>query len=106
MEQKHIMRYAVAHAGFVVLYIGLVATFMTHAPRLLGRFEDTWLAPTLFLLLFVISASVMSLLVFGRPLMWYLDGARHEAVKLAVATVGVLFAIATIFFIAAVVSFS
>jgi len=46
------------------------------------------LAASGFLLLFVVSATVMGALVFGRPILWYLDGRKREAVELAGITIG------------------
>ena len=48
------------------------------------------LGGVLFLLIFVISAAVMGMLVFGRSTLWYLDGDKKEAVKLAIMTVSCL----------------
>lgn len=48
------------------------------------------------LLLLILSATVTGSLVLGRPILWYLDGKKKEAVSLFVATVGFLFLI-TIF---------
>lgn len=46
------------------------------------------LAPLGLLMLFVLSAAVMGLLLFGRPVMLYIDGKKNEAVRLLAWTVG------------------
>lgn len=68
------------------LYIAIVAWVMFHAQFLFGKVTN-FLAPLLILLLLVISATVTSLLVLGKPIQMYLEGAKKEAVQLLVATV-------------------
>lgn len=46
------------------------------------------LAPVIFLLLFVMSAAIMAILIFGKPVLMYLDGQKKEALKLLFYTVG------------------
>lgn len=47
--------------------------------------------PIFMLLLLVLSVAVMGVLIFGKPLMLYLDGAKKEGVKLLLYTIGFLF---------------
>ena len=91
------IKYAAVHALLAVLYIALVACFLWNANNLFGK-ADTPFSTMAFLLTFVISAAVMGMLVFGRPLLWYLDGRKKEAVELALATVGCLIIIAALVF--------
>jgi hypothetical protein len=44
--------------------------------------QNTFLSPVLFLLLFVFSVLVCGLLVLGKPLKFYIDGRKKEAVSL------------------------
>ena len=76
------------HALGAAAYVGLIALFMNRAENipLFGN-KETLLGPMTFLLIFVISAAAMGLIVFARPLMWYLDGAKKEALLLAIYTV-------------------
>jgi len=71
----------------VIFYVMLVAGFMFNAERVIGKVQTFW-GPVAFLLLFVVSAAVTGYLVLGKSLMWYLDGFKKEAVKLAFLTVG------------------
>jgi len=74
------------------LYVLLVASFFHFIPRLLGEVkEPAFLIPVAMLLLLVLSASITGSLVLGRPILWYLDGKKKEAVSLFVATLGFLF---------------
>ena len=70
-----------------VAYIALVSGFMTQAEKYFGNTEDGFLAPVIFLTLFVVSAAVTSSLVFGKPVMLYLDGAKKDAIKQLGATI-------------------
>lgn len=97
MGFSKITKYAVLHALGVVVYIAVVATLMGNAERLFGP-DGGVLSFMAFLLTFVVSAAVMGLLVFARPLMWYLDGAKRDGVVLACATVGAMVLAAAIVF--------
>ncbi len=75
---------AVATAG----YISGIASFLFNIEHIFKNSgPDTVFAPILMLLLFVISAGVTGFAVFGVPLMWYIDGEKHEAVKLLGCTI-------------------
>ena len=103
MKTKSIIGYSLLNAVLSVAYIALVATFMTNAEALPGPVKGVLVA-MMFLLVFVISASVMGILVFGRPVVWYLDGLKREAITLAISTVGFLALIAVIVFITLVLN--
>jgi hypothetical protein len=89
--KNSIVKLAGLHALGTALYIVGVASFLFYVPRALaGDAEETFLIPTAMLLLFVLSATVTGLLVLGRPVLWYLDGKKKEAVSLFLYTVGFL----------------
>jgi len=97
MNTKQIIKYALSHALGAALYIALVVLFMGNAQNIFGKEPDGSFFPSMvFLLLFVTSAAVMGLTIFARPIMWYLDGLKKEAVKLSIWTVGFLAGIAII----------
>ena len=79
-----------AVAGF--LYVLLIAWSMFRIGDLMPE-EDTFLAPTTFLLLFVVSAAIEASLILGQPIMLFLDGKKSEAVRLLAMTIGWLFVI-------------
>lgn len=87
MTNKKIIVCASVHAVLTALYVGTVAFLMSHAETLLGKTPNKALGTAGFLLLFVISAAITGSLVFGKPLLWYLDGKKHEAVRLALFTI-------------------
>ena len=95
-----ILKYAGLNALGTVLYISLVASLFFYAPVIFGSTgKDTVLIPIAMLSLFVLSASVTGMLVLGRPILWYLDGKKKEAVSLLVMTVAVLFLLTCIAFV-------
>jgi hypothetical protein len=91
MDYKNsIVLRALTNAVAAALYVFLVALFMTNAQNIFGNQPDGVLAPTIVLLLLVVSAAVMGIVIFGLPIMWYLDGKKREAVQLTLWTVGLL----------------
>jgi hypothetical protein len=67
-------------------YITFVALLMENGEIIFGKFNNI-LGPITFLLLFVVSALVVSALILGKPLMLYLDGKKKEAMLLFFTTV-------------------
>lgn len=97
---KSILKMAGLHALGTVLYVALVATFLSYASQLFGEGkEETVLIPIAMLLLFVLSATVTGSLVLGKPVLWYLDGKKKDAVSLFAATLGFLFIFTCIAFV-------
>lgn len=79
-----ITKHALINATLTTLYIALVAKLMfylQHNPGP-GHPDNTVFIPIAMLLLFVFSAALTGSLVLGRPVMWYVDGKKKEAVKL------------------------
>lgn len=99
MNLHHILKFAFLHAVLAAGYVTAVAFFMSSVPTLLGGEPPDFMGGALFLLVFVISAAVMGLLIFARPLMWYINGAKREAIWLAIYTVGCLAGIAILLFL-------
>ncbi len=102
MPKKTIIKYAFIHAVGAVAYIALVAAFMSNASKIFGpdnSADNKILPTTVFLMTFVISAAVMGLLVFGKPVLLYMDGFKKEAISLIFYTLGFLILIAVIIFL-------
>ena len=96
---QSIVKNALMNAFAAALYITAVATFLSHAEKILGPdpVEKTAFIPMFMLSLLVVSAAVTGFAVFGRPAMWYLDGKKKEALALLAATLGFLAGITAIF---------
>ncbi|MFA6136063.1 MAG: hypothetical protein WC705_01775 [Candidatus Paceibacterota bacterium] len=101
-----IIKNALVSAVLAVLYIGLVATVMTNIEKLFGEGDPkTVLVPMSFLILFVFSAALMGIIILGKPILWYLDGFKKEAVKLVFYTLGFLFMFLVVAFLVLVLFF-
>src|SRR3989338_4495486 len=99
-----ILKRAFLNSTGTVLYIILVVLFIFS----LGAFSqepDTIIIPIAMLLLFVCSAAITGFLVFGKPVMLYIDGKKKEAVTLLTHTLGMLVLITIVAFIFLLVYF-
>ncbi|MBI2629421.1 hypothetical protein HYW74_05035 [Candidatus Pacearchaeota archaeon] len=81
-------------AAYIILVVSFIFSLRVLAPK-----EDIVIIPIAMLLLFVTSAAITGFLVFGKPIMLYIDGKKREAVSLLSYTLGFLFAITLIVFI-------
>jgi hypothetical protein len=91
-----IIKNALINSVLAIGYIALVATFMNKAEDMFGPANEFMAAITMLSLL-VFSVALMGILVFGRPVMWYLDNNKKEAVKLLLWTVGFIFVAPVVF---------
>ena len=92
-----IIKNAASNAGATALYVIAVASFLFYAPKIFGEHEPkTVLVPIVMLLLFVFSAAVTGSLVFGRSVLWYLDGKKKEGLQLLGWTFAILFYITAV----------
>lgn len=89
-----IIKTAAINAALVALYISVISTFFFYIPKIFDNSKpDTVLAPIMMLSLLVFSAALVGTLIFGRPILWYLDGKKKEAVSLFFYTLGIFFTI-------------
>ncbi|MDO8514164.1 MAG: hypothetical protein Q7S50_01310 [bacterium] len=95
---ERILMYAFVHAAVAAAYVAGVAYFMANAKDIVGP-QPGYIGITVFLLVFSTSAAIMGMLVFGRPVLWFMAGAKLEAVQLAVSTVAFLALIAFVIFL-------
>lgn len=86
MNRQTIIKYAFLHAVATVVYVALVALIITNSNTLFGK-TPSILTAMVFLLVFVVSATITGSLVLGRPALWYFNGNKNEAIKLALYTV-------------------
>lgn len=94
-----IIKNALIDAIGTTLYVVLVASFMFYLQGNAPKGINTIFIPIAMLLLFVVSAAITGILVFGKPIMMYLDGKRKEAISLIGYTLGFLFIITLFAFI-------
>jgi hypothetical protein len=105
--KNQIIKHALTNAALTALYIAAVASFLFYVPHFLGADQkaDTVLIPIAMLLLFVFSAGLTGFLVFGRPVLWYLDGNKKEALSLLGYTLGGLLIIMVIVLLVSLLTF-
>lgn len=106
MTKSDIIKKAMLNAVGVALYIIAVASFLFYVPKIFGPEQkpDTVLAPITMLSLLVLSASLIGLLIFGRPILWYWDGQKREAISLLAYTLGIFLTITIIALVALLLS--
>ncbi|MFA5098919.1 MAG: hypothetical protein WC461_01720 [Candidatus Paceibacterota bacterium] len=91
MTKNTIIKRAFINAVCAAAYIALVAIFMPIAGKIFGPDDDkSVLGPMVFLMTFVISTAVMAMLIFGKPILLYLDGLKKEAVSMIIYTIASL----------------
>ena len=90
ISRKDIVRAAVKQSLAAAVYVLLVITLMSVVSAKRANTPDTPLDIFTGLMLFSVSAGVMASLVFGKPVMWYLDGHKKEAVHLLGWTLGTM----------------
>lgn len=93
------MKYAWLDALGTAVYIVLVASLIYSLSHSGFQAGNDLIVPIFMLLLFVFSAAFTGSLVFGRPVMLYLDGKKKEALTLVFWTLGILLVLTIIAFL-------
>jgi len=90
MKKTNVVLCSAVHVFLVVAYTLAVAWLMFKAEDWLGTMQSP-LGPVAFLLLFVFSATVVGLLVLGKPAYLYFNGQKSEGIRMLFFTLGFLF---------------
>jgi hypothetical protein len=90
MKNSKLILLSILNSLGVLAYVSLVVLFMSNAQKIFGK-NDNLLTGVIVLLIFILSALVTGLLVLGRPILYYLDGKKTEALKLLFFTIICLF---------------
>lgn len=69
---------ALATAVYIILVVSLISSLQAFS----AKPDNNILIPIAMLLLFVCSATITGFLVFGKPVMLYMDGKRKEAMSM------------------------
>ena len=89
---KKIILSGLVQSASLAVYILLVSLTLMNGESLFGADEGkSFIIPGAMLLLLTFSVAVCAITVFGRSVMWYLDGKKKEAVYLLGATMGWMF---------------
>lgn len=100
-----IIKRAFIDALGTTLYIILIVLFI-FSMQMFSAKTGNILIPIAMLLLFVSSAAITGFLVFGKPIMLYIDGKKKEAITLLGYTIGILFLITLTAFIILIAYYS
>lgn len=98
MKNNKIILYGFLHSLLAIIYIGLVVFIMSNGERVFGP-DNKILGTAAFLLLFVVSATVMVTLILGKPLLLYFNNDKSTALKLFFCTLAWLVIYLTLFFL-------
>lgn len=83
---KKIVETSLSRALATLAYIAIVVSIMLRGEALFGKMEGA-LGAMAFLLLFTISALVVSILALGRPISLYFADKKTEAIKHLIVTI-------------------
>lgn len=98
MKKQSIVLAGFLHAAAATAYIGLVAFVMSNGNTWFGQ-KDGPFTPMAALMLFVLSFGIMVILAFVRPVLWYLDGKKKEALQLLLWMIVFFFILTAIVFV-------
>lgn len=100
MKKNNIRKNAAVNACITALYIALIALFLSSTPHI---FNETGtknpFIPIAMLLLLVFSVAFVGTFIFGKPIMWYLEGKKKEALGLLGYTLVFLFVLTGLAFV-------
>ncbi|MFA5126824.1 MAG: hypothetical protein WC465_02360 [Patescibacteria group bacterium] len=99
---KKIIKYCLIEAGAAIIYVGLVVGLMNNSEKIFDQHSDVW-AGVAMLLLLVFSVAVMGLTIFGRSIIWYVDGQKKEALRLIFCKLAFLLIIILLVFLGLVI---
>lgn len=104
MYSKHPVKEGALHAALAALYIVFVVFLMSNVSRIFGTRDGGFIEPVCILSLLVVSAAVMAMIVFGEPVMLYIDGKKREAMVLVGTTIGCFAAFTALMFVLAFIT--
>ena len=93
-----ITKYALLNSLGTSVYVIAIASFLYFLGKNFPGGNESVFIPIFMLMLFVFSAAFTGILVFGRPIMWYLDGKKKEALSLLFHTLLIFFVVTIIAF--------
>ena len=99
---KGVLKYAAVNSLGTAFYIIFVILSIHFLRRYFGEMESL-IIPILMLMLFVFSAAFTGTLVFGRPIIWYLDGRKKEALALLFYTLVIFMLLTVVAFLVLVI---
>jgi hypothetical protein len=101
VKTSKLLIYALLDSLGVLVYVSLVVFLINNGQKFFGPAD--LLGSIAILLLFVLSATVVGLLVLGRPGYLYFNGLKKEGVSLLLYTIVFLLAIMVLVFLALII---
>ena len=98
-----VLRTALVNALSTALYVGVIGLFLFYAAQMRLAQAKTVLVPIAMLMLLVFSVALVGALIFGRPVLWYLDGRKQDSLFLLTAILAILFAVTVAVFLTLIV---
>ncbi|MFH1326184.1 MAG: hypothetical protein ABIH48_01820 [Candidatus Falkowbacteria bacterium] len=98
MVNPKLIIHALLSSVGVVVYTTAISWLLMNGENLFGKMTNI-MGPAMMLMLFIVSALITSLLVFGRPIYLYFDGQKKEGAQLLFWTVGWLVLITVVSFV-------
>ena len=96
---RDLKKWAIIDSLGTTAYIILIVSFIYFLGQIQAESGESILVSIAMLMLFVFSAAFTGSLVFGRPILWYLDGRKKDAFYLLAYTLGILLALTILVFI-------
>jgi len=96
---EKIVKRAFLNSIGTMAYVIIVVLFLFSLESFFPKGQDIVIIPVAMLMLFVCSAAITGFLVFGKPVMLYIDGKKNEALALLGYTIGFLLTITLILFV-------
>ncbi len=89
-NRTKLLSWSLINAAGTLGYVFIISQVLFFGEKIFGKMKSPW-GPFIILLLFVFSAVVVGLLIFGKVIHLYLDNQKKEAIRLLFYTIGWLF---------------
>lgn len=99
MKNNQIIKSALINSISTTIYVILIASFIYFGGQSFLEGDQFVLIPIAMLMLFVFSVAFTGFLILGKPLTWYLNGKKKEAIKLFLYTLGIFLILTVIIFV-------
>jgi len=94
MKKKEVIKNAFINSlGTAIYIVVLVFLISSLDGSVIDGEKETLLTPIFILTLFIFSATLTGFLVLGRPILWYWDGKKKDAIRLFSYTLVILFVV-------------
>ncbi len=85
---KKLLGHSAGHALLAYAYIVGIAVFFNLGVEKMFKKVPDFFGPIIMLPLLVLSVAIMAILIFGKPVLLYLDSQKKEALTMLFYTVG------------------